>query len=265
MFLKMQVSLFYVIKFTIGIACLQMALRWLRDTDCEAGSDLAPSEIIERKILIENAGTRSIWTVDLLILLEELLKEQEGNQHQPNHYNTTYLFSSEVLGVNESHSTTGYYALAFGKDSERVKEHFVRIRSQQLPVLCPFHMQFSQLLSLIILERCIAIVLVDNNVLRERKDSFADSDEQSVKASSSQEEDSYMGHFVIVCGISQEAKHVKESLSWETEPNTFGDSSCIVLANPGLSEQAMFVTRQRFERAWRAKGTDCDIIFIAKH
>ena len=43
------------------------------------------------------------------------------------------------------------------------------------------------------------------------------------------------------------------------------DSHCIVIKNPGSPNATEFITFDLFEEAWKAKGTDQDIIFIASH
>jgi hypothetical protein len=43
------------------------------------------------------------------------------------------------------------------------------------------------------------------------------------------------------------------------------DSHCIVIKNPGSPNATEFITVDLFEEAWKAKGTDQDIIFIASH
>mmetsp|Transcript_5719 Transcript_5719/g.8793 ORF Transcript_5719/g.8793 Transcript_5719/m.8793 type:complete len:85 (-) Transcript_5719:31-285(-) len=42
-------------------------------------------------------------------------------------------------------------------------------------------------------------------------------------------------------------------------------SYCLVIKNPGIWKETQFVTPSLFEASWRAKGTDEDIILVAKH
>lgn len=247
-----------------------MTLRWLRDVDIETNSGLTSEEVDERKLLLESAVTRSIWTVDLLRLLESLLKKQNDNPRQPNHSNASYLFCSEVHGVNHSHSTTGYYAKAFDNDSVRVSKIFDEIVRQQLPMLCPFHLKFREVLEVASFKNCIAIVLVDNYVLMHplihELDKNSKEEDGGTLSTANHNTDTYAGHYVILCGKSFDSDHIKRALAWERKTyNSERDSYCLVLSNPGIPDQTMFVTPQLLERAWRAEGTDCDIIFIAKH
>ena len=249
-----------------------MVLRWLRESDTDDGANLpsssylSPVEVIERKILLTKAGTQSVWTVDLIMLLENLLQAQSGNDQQPNHQNTTYLLCSEVMGVNSSHSTTGYYQKAFSIDSNRLMKLSEEIVKLNLPALWPFHLEFEKLLEMVSFDHCIAIVLVDNLILM--KQSEDDDDTQVVLKDKN---DTYMGHYVIVCGTSKDPDHLLSAYSHQ-EIETFSegqqdgnDLSCLVVVNPGILQRVMFVSPRRLELAWRADGTDCDIIFIARH
>ena len=265
-------------------------------------SALSPAEVIERKILLNKAGTQSIWTVDLVMLLENLLSSMDDQETcgdnnddnsscnnkasimQPNHGNTTYLFCSEVMGVNSSHSTTGYYESGFSADSARVTKICGEIVRLGLPSLCPFHLEFQQFIELISYPHCIAIVLVDNTILMKNRGqdclrvngiTGATNDSQGhgliEENTTKSRNDSYMGHYVIACGISRDADHLVAAYSSAEiemitqEPNN-NDPYCLVVINPGISSlTTMFINPKKFEQAWRAKGTDCDVIFIAKH
>lgn len=254
-----------------GIACLQMILRWLRKPDTDDGaylpssSYISPVEVLERKFLLKNAGTKSVWTVDLIMLLENLLNDQKDKDQQPSHKNTTYLFCSEVMGVNSSYSTTGYYQKAFSDDSNRVMKLNEDIVNLKLPTLCPFHLEFEKLLNFITYDHCIAIVLVDNLILMKQDDDDHDETEDVVLK---EKNDNYMGHYVVVCGISRDPDHLVSAYSHreiETLSSGTNDLVCLVVVNPGIMKRVMYVRPQRLELAWRADGTDCDVIFIAKH
>ena len=240
-----------------GIACLQMILRWLRCTEDDYLSAMRGK--IDRAYLLNQVATQSIWTVDLIMLLEGLLKDNSITTAEVlNHNTTSYLFCSQVWGVNTEHSTTGYYEQAFVADSARVNKLCEEMNRLNLPILCPYQLEFQQMINLISNRHCIAILLVDNHVLMQE----AMATEDSVNG----EQDTYMGHYVVVCGISTNPDHLVESYAMEEiamqEPT---DPYCIAVANPGVSKPIMFVNPQRLERAWRANGTDCDVIFIAKH
>ena len=230
-------------------------------------SHLSPLEVIERKMLLQKVNTKSVWTVDLILLLENLLLAYRGNDAQPNHENTTYLFGSEVCGVNSSHSTTGYYQKTFDEDSIRIMKLCQEITERNLPILCPFHLEFEFFLKLISFNHCIAIVLVDNLILMKSKnDCNDDVDERNGERWDKNE--AYVGHYVIVCGISRDPDHLVEAYTHdevEASQDEATELTCLVVVNPGIGKRVMYAKPSRLELAWRADGTDCDVIFIAKH
>lgn len=244
-----------------GIACLQMVLQWLHSIDAEICiEDVATGRdpIVDRTNLLDRVATQSIWTVDLVILLENLLKENGNTNDKPNRVNTSYLFCSEVWGVNIQHSTTGYYEKAFVSDSARVDMLCKEMSRLNLPVLCPYHLDFHQMINVISNPHCVAILLVDNQILMK--------EETGVDGDHDANQDAYMGHYVIVCGISMDPDHLVQAFSSdEVTSEAPIDPYCIALANPGISKPIMFVSPSKLERAWRADGTDCDVVFVAKH
>lgn len=254
-----------------------MVTEWLRAENVDSSSidrgtamPSSPIQKAERNLLLSKAETQSIWTVDLVMLLENLLRENTNatnntqQQQQPGHHNnTSYLFCSEVLGVNTEHSTTGYYEKAFTKDSARVHKLCEEMNRLNLPLLCPYHMDFLHMIQLVSNPHCIAILLVDNHFLMKVNDVF-DFDGDG------QKKDTYMGHYVLVCGISRDPDHLVQAFTSDEDLATVeeeldSDPYCIALVNPGMPEPQMFVTPAKLEQAWRADGTDCDVIFVAKH
>jgi hypothetical protein len=109
---------------------------------------------------------------------------------------------------------------------------------------------------------CIAIVLVDNSVLLHSK--------QNNFAVDNNNDDRYVGHYVILCGISRQKEDLEKAFCSDATLVVEGASQeeedyCLVLCNPGKQQpKLMYVTPSRFERSWRAKGTDDDIIFIVR-
>lgn len=109
----------------------------------------------------------------------------------------------------------------------------------------------------------------------------------------------YVGHYVIIVGISYDKEHVQKASWWKKsakdDNNTSSkllvpserytanenvstlhqnnDACCFVIYNPANRSRSShynstttpeYVSITQFERAWRAYGTDDDIIFIAK-
>jgi Guanylylate cyclase len=268
-----------------GIACLQMVLQWLRtslDDDIEVDHTYSPwsrLEVLERKLLLSKINTESIWTVDLAMLLEKLLLQEDDDlmsngyhENHPNHHNTTYLFISQVLGTNAQLAPLAYYCSAFETDSQRVQEICDDMQRLQLPFLCPFYLEFQQLIYVISQEHCVAIVLVDNSILM--RPAHQSGEKTTTDNNTSQNtNDEYMGHYVIVTGISREPEDIVASyteddasmLLTDNYDQQHEDEFCLVVVNPGITRPVMFVSPTKFELAWRAEGTDCDVLFVAKH
>lgn len=241
-----------------------MVLIWLRDRRATANTlaesiTSRPSSVqtMERNLLLARVETQSIWTVDLVMLLENLLEENQAIPEQPNRDNTTYLFCSQVLGVNSEHSTTGYYEKAFTVDRSRVDKLCQEMDRLDLPVLWPYNLKFAELMDLISFDHCIAILLMDNCVLNTN-----DSDDNY---NNNTQQDAYMGHYIVLCGISRDPDHLLQAYASVHADEMPVDPYCIAIANPGISEPLTFVRPEKLETAWRADGTDCDVIFVAKH
>jgi hypothetical protein len=204
-----------------GIACLLTALRWISN-EPEHPTILTPWEESIREWMIETSGTKSIWSMDLVHLLHEL-KQNKG-------YKFNYLFASKALEVDDSHRQLEYYRRAFQEDKARVAKLFQTAQEEGWPMLQVTGLDFSKLLNLVKRPDCIAIVLVDNSILRQKIAS------------------SYSGHYVVLSGV-VELGHGAFDLQ---------------IHNPARSEHEELVSSALFEKAWRAKGTDDDVIFLVK-
>mmetsp|Transcript_51237 Transcript_51237/g.123702 ORF Transcript_51237/g.123702 Transcript_51237/m.123702 type:complete len:525 (+) Transcript_51237:315-1889(+) len=133
-------------------------------------------------------------------------------------------------------------------------------------------------------EDCIAIVLLDNSALT-RKDSSVGTIGRGRERSERTTPTPYMGHYVIVCGVSYQEDHVRSSRALDLGVNDYSSeqhddqhpqpnhekpppprqSYCFVVMNPAPSgDPIMYISPQRFEHAWRADGTDEDIIFVRR-
>jgi hypothetical protein len=233
-----------------------MVLRWLRE-DTEAypkDSTLLGEEFEQRQCLLRMIGSESIWTADLVLQIHQLFRIGKPQQQHAH-----YLFCSKTLQVEQDHQTVGYYRAAFGKDQSRVTDTFYELEHLGASMLCLPHLPLQNVVRAVCHMNCIAIVLVDNSVLLHSKQSF----------SLDNDDDRYVGHYVILCGISRQKEDLKKAYSDASvlvEGATEEEDYCLVLCNPGKKQpKLMHVTPSRFERSWRAKGTDDDIIFIARH
>eukprot|EP00978_Attheya_sp_CCMP212_P006803 scaffold15821_cov56-Attheya_sp.AAC.2 len=277
-------------------------LRWLRDDDAPAcgpnsSLKLTMEEETERDWILKTVDTQSIWTIDLLILLHKLMNRRtsETNGEDTMPYQLSCLYTSTKLEVDESYYDLRYYKTAFSKDIVRVTKGFEMAADLGLPMVRVRNLSLDLVLDVISRENCIGIVLLDNRVLEQHSqgdvritdphsiesqlnfvklqpcedddddrgdDSSVepvDSGSRSRKEEKAANSTSYVGHYVVVCGVSSKASHM-------TQANcTSSDEYCVVLNNPGSMNATDFVAPQHFELAWRAMGTDEDIIFLAKH
>jgi len=290
-------------RWDCGIASVQIVLRWLRDDDAPAcgpnsSLQLTKEEETERDWILKTVDTQSIWTIDLLILLYKLMNRRTSETNgEDMPQQLSCLYTSIKLEVDESYYDLRYYKTAFSKDVVRVTKGFEMAADLGLPMVRVRNLSLELILDVISRENCIGIVLLDNRVLEQHSrddvritdhpysnepqlnfvkhqpreddnddDRGDDSSVEPVDSGSSRSKEktaanstSYVGHYVVVCGVSSEAAHM-------TQANcTSSDEYCVVLNNPGSTNATDFVAPQHFELAWRAMGTDEDIIFLAKH
>jgi len=239
-----------------GIACIMMILRWIQNSldpsldRLPVGTSAAMSdqEAQTYRNLRDAIHTQSIWTADLVLQLEGLLRNS----------NTRYLFCSTTFQVEQDYRNVSYYRAAFGRDEQRVTSIFSKLHADPSTNLfcAPQGIPLDVILNAVCHSNCMALVLVDNAVLRNRSD-----DSMTY----------YVGHYVLLCGLSRDPKHLAQAQALESnsiDANNNQDRSerlCVVLCDPGQHRPSLsFVTPKRFERARRAKGTDEDIIFFAK-
>lgn len=84
-------------RWDCGVACAQMVLQGL-------GRD------IERASLLAALGTRSVWTIDLAMLLHR--------------YGVRFMYCTKTVGVKEAYSTVDFYRSEFDSDTRRVQALF---------------------------------------------------------------------------------------------------------------------------------------------
>lgn len=269
---------------------MQMILQWLRQNSVDdlqhnisvIGEEInsAPNQMLieEKAWILECVATESIWTIDLVMLLEHILSagtqqiSSNKNDNDTVQENTSegecslgrqqysfilpslssfsYLFCSTKLGVDESYNNLEYYKDAFSKDEKRVNNLLDIAQKQKLPLLETSNISFEVLVDVISKEGVVAIVLVDNRILKY----------STIHTSS------YSGHYVVLCGISRDENDINYAQMQSPEENDNARRDfCMVLKNPGSWKEVEFVTPSIFEKAWRAKGTDEDVIFLAKH
>ncbi|KAL9188363.1 hypothetical protein ACHAXT_006741 [Thalassiosira profunda] len=263
-----------------GLACMQMILAWLKQSDFtdellddtaianneEAANREAEGQRCEKEWMVDFVATRSIWTIDLVILLAYIIRgrggfniecvlgcQESSCHHQKDCFSfeklssVSYLYCSTTFEVNDSYNTMNYYKDAFASDEKRVKKLFEIASKRKVPLLKTPRISLETLVDIVSREGVVAVVLVDNRILR------------------NEASDSYSGHYVILCGISYDENDIEYANmdSSAEEKRLDSNNYCMVLKNPGIWKRCEYVAPSRFEEAWRAKGTDEDVIFIA--
>ena len=143
-------------------------------------------------------------------------------------------------------------------------------------------------------KNCIAIALVDNTIFSHAIPFTTATMAAVSKTITVPNQDhlnninhTYVGHYIIIVGITSNMHHLQQPASTVSSPlntTTTNDHDnrhrdvCLVIYNPasissgrccdhGNDEkgaQPEYVSISHFEQAWRAYGTDDDIIFISK-
>jgi len=247
------------------------------------------SESDEKAWMVQFVGTKSIWTIDLVFLLEHVLsggatvsdnnnnnqtdvvEEVCENEQCPPRLNSIHPFtpplaspSTSKFGVDESYNKLGYYQDKFTADERRVNSLFEKAHLEKLPLLQTSHLTMEVLVDLVGRKNVVAIVLLDNRILTNSNATAPIANTTTA---------SYSGHYVILCGISRGKNDIEYALFKSSPPQHENDNDddndrpkyVMVLKNPGTCRKTELVTPEIFEKAWRAKGTDEDVIFIAKH
>jgi Guanylylate cyclase len=233
-----------------GIVCLQMIAS-------SSGSTTSTKKLYSREWMLQQIGTQSIWTVDLVLLLCEM-------QYSP------LVFCSQTFAVNPSLRNVQYYQPSFAKDRVRVQNQFERLRhlsrtssDNSAPVLVQVqHLALQRISECVRHRHCVAIALVDNQILlRDGEDHRKTGNKQRRTGGGDDGNDTdgsntnnYMGHYIVLAGIVEEEDDSNSSQS--PQDGTF------VAYNPGSDAPISWISFKTFERAWRALGTDQDIVFV---
>lgn len=236
-----------------------MVLRWLRPSryaQIDESIPLSFDEISERKWIIDACESQSIWTIDIIIILQRLFDEElrqsfdfplSASDDENNAWDEArYLYLSKRFGVDETYKTYGYYRDAFERDESRVMKRFVLAKELNLP-MCETQIDLETLVDVISREQCIAMVLIDNAVLKRSRGDYA-------------------GHYVLLVGISTDSQDMAQAELYcgKEQDSSSSIPYCLVVKNPNRPESISFVTPSLFEKAWKADGTDEDLILIAK-
>jgi Guanylylate cyclase len=285
-----------------GVACLLMVWEWFNEESSHrddimmnhsqqqsaAGEDIddyQQREVVRREWILEQIATRSVWTVDLVYILDLMMQRPPQSMPMPPEaMQMNVLFGSNSLQVNESLHGMEYYTKNFEHDRHRVRHRFGAIRQSGRIALLQHPskstrgggLPLAQVVRLIQQPDCVAIVLVDNSVLTcSIKVALASTENQQPTEPATSAAAPYTGHFIIVTGTSRDLKHLKQASTTSTASSTNStaprgndddddDDYCFVANNPGVDETVSYICPSLLERAWRAEGTDEDIIFLYK-
>lgn len=230
-----------------GLACMQMVVGWLNDS-----CNTTPEEREEqRKWMMDFVKAKSLWTIDLVMLLQHMLEI-----HSNKVTSFSYLFCSNQFGIDESYNTFDYYKDAFSEDEIRVKKLFEKAEHQALPLQQVSHMSLNILIELVSRDNVVAIVLLDNTIFNQPTGETTSDVDRS--------EESYSGHYVVLCGVSRDQNDINIANINSTRDDSETNNYCFVIKNPGIWKETQFVTPSLFESVWQAKGTDEDVILVAK-
>jgi len=300
-----------------GIACVQMVFDWLGGDGGSSSSvfmsgaeatNLSAAGVDQedrtRADILEAVQTRSVWTVDLVLLLDRYIKKNmlRGGDDQTgvgeDAVVASYLFTSTTLEVNAAFSEFAYYQKAFDRDKERVRCIFEIVRREQMPVLRVPNLSLERVVRLVSRPNCIAIVLVDNSILtggdpcRRRKpatasnDSIHPSELLAAGEGDAKPASTYAGHYILLTDIVPKATTTESSSPTAASEGTNNSSDgedrdvhnnddgdhpagsypySMAIVNPANDQPRTIISARRFLRAWKAPGTDEDVIFIVKH
>ena len=249
-----------------GVTCILMLLRFARSVHSSDSRSTSSQHLeqLQKQWMLDKIQTKSIWTIDLIMLLDTMLHNPPPRLKLPNFQatcnslNVKYLYCTKNFGVDESYKGFNYYKHAYREDEKRVQILFSEARKKGIQMLEISQMEIEFVAQLISKQNCVAIALLDYNVLVR----YSSVNEQSkIEADDGRKDRDFSGHYVFLHGISENPSDIANAQ--QRFPCASTDSSfCFVVLDPGASQPCTFVTKEVFQKAWRSDGTDSDIIFI---
>jgi hypothetical protein len=247
-----------------GIVCLQMALALCAVvSEPAAAQEQVPSlssasplilagTSTMRNWLETNIGTRSTWTIDLVDILDALLRNNNKDDDEKLNFVETssfdYLFCSKQLSVNPALADISYYAHSFAVDATRVRDKYERLRTHSPHRLLQHDdLSLATILSCVRHDNCVAILLVDNTIFQESTaTTIPAADDEMRQSSSSYDDRPYIGHYILL-------------VRWMDD-----EDDRILVHDPGRPDP-ITVSSQALESAWRVPGTDSDVIVLVRY
>ena len=251
-----------------GIASVQMIIRWLNHDTISEETDTIPLshiEIQQRLGLLREVGTDSIWSIDIVILLHKIIHREldlySELDHQMELSNASLLFSSMKLGVDGDYKRFQYYQKTFRKDRTRVKALFQSAKDRSISMIEMNMLSLIEVAKLVKRKDTIAMMLIDNNVLR-REEEERELDCYTGEYVHSPSLLSFSGHYILLCGISTDSEKI--AVANRSKHGSCPEEFCFVIRNPG-DPSYRYISLSLLETAWRSPGTDDDVIFIRRH
>lgn len=259
-----------------GITCILMLVRYINtnansshqtiqaiERSSEQVSSSLHLERLQKQWMCDAINTTSVWTIDLIMLLDTILHDPPPRLRFPmcqscsGETRVKYLYCSNNFGVDESYKCFNYYKNAYREDQKRVVKLFSEAQKKQIQMLNISRIDVEFVADLVSRENCIAIVLLDYGVLGK---GFTENGEQNTNAMVNETE--FSGHYVFLYGISRDTNDIETAQEERVSSKSDCSSYCFVILDPGSNHPFTLVTTEIFEKAWRACGTDSDIIFV---
>jgi hypothetical protein len=221
---------------------------------------LSRDDMEVRHRILCNINTKSIWTSDLMWQLHQWnVQDHQLFRHA--------LVSKNIASPDKDYQRFDYYQHSFADDQERVSKTFQVLCRLEAPMMETKKLSFFTVLGMTSRHQdVVAIILLNNNILQRKGKKIQNlNSHQSLV-------DEYIGHYVILCGTSDNLQHIQAAREstpdeiYKLTPHGGENEFCCVLANPDPSRPIpyMYVMPEHLESAWRSMGTDDDIIFVRK-
>ena len=265
-----------------GIACILMLVRFVKNfRRVDLSSDqtiqvsqkssdnlVSPSlhlERLQKQWMCDVIQTSSIWTIDLIMLLDTILHNPPPRLRFPKCQTSNglmsvkYLYCSNNFGVDESYQRFNYYKNAYRKDQNRVLKLFSEAQKKGIKMLNTSQIGIEHIADTVSKENCIAIALLDYGILG--KDLAGNEEKKPLGASAiHQNEAEFSGHYVVLYGTSTNPNDIE--MAQRRFSGKTNSSFCFIILDPGSNLPYTQITPELFEKAWTACGTDCDMIFL---
>ena len=165
-----------------------------------------------------------------------------------------------------------YYKAAFEIDCVRVQALFDQVQERHLPTIQHPCLSLHEIVTLVQHPDCVAIVLVDNSILKTGggdRDPSGPNVNEDLHVEQAEGEDVvgvetaavYVGHYIVVTGVVAAHPSPPPADDFTT---TGAPSYMFQVHNPALRIGPTLVEPELLGRARQSPGTDQDILFVVK-